>query len=237
MEILNVFKKSIQGLEEELRLRNIQYNYYRNKLLREIGGESVNVVDICDDIFLGLTAKVDYVEEGGIPLVRANNMTSGILTFDDVKYISEEQHEKLTKTHKAQKGDILVSKSGTLGAVCIVDTDEEFSIYESLICLHPKKQVFNRYLLHLLRSQDVQEIMLEKKVGNAIKHLNLQTFRKLYIPLPSFEEQIKISKKLDIFEELCNTPDRGLGAEIDMRVSQFDYYQNLIMGLNCVKEV
>lgn len=237
VEILNVFKKSIQGLEEELRLRNIQYNYYRNKLLREIGGESVNVVDICDDIFLGLTAKVDYVEEGGIPLVRANNMTSGILTFDDVKYISEEQHEKLTKTHKAQKGDILVSKSGTLGAVCIVDTDEEFSIYESLICLHPKKQVFNRYLLHLLRSQDVQEIMLEKKVGNAIKHLNLQTFRKLYIPLPSFEEQIKISKKLDIFEELCNTPDRGLGAEIDMRVSQFDYYQNLIMGLNCVKEV
>lgn len=237
VEILNVFKKSIQGLEEELHLRNIQYNYYRNKLLREIGGESVNVVDICDDIFLGLTAKVDYVEEGGIPLVRANNMTSGVLTFDDVKYISEEQHEKLTKAHKAQKGDILVSKSGTLGAVCIVDTDEEFSIYESLICLHPKKKVFNRYLLHLLRSQDVQEIMLEKKVGNAIKHLNLQTFRKLYIPLPSFEEQIKISKKLDIFEELCNTPDRGLGAEIDMRVSQFNYYQNLIMGLNDVKEV
>lgn len=237
VEILNAFKKGIQGVEEELRLRNIQYDYYRNKVLREIGGESVKVIDICDDIFLGLTAKVDYVEEGGIPLVRANNMTSGVLTFDDVKCISEEQHEKLTKTHKAQKGDILISKSGTLGAVCVVDTDKEFSIYESLICLHPKKHVFNRYLLHLLRSQDVQEIMLEKKVGNAIKHLNIQTFRKLYISLPSYEEQIRISKMLDAFEELCNMPDRGLVAEIDMRESQFNYYQNLIMGLSDVKEV
>ena len=83
---------------------------------------SACVTDICDDVFLGLTSKVDYVQEGGIPLVRANNMTNGVLSFNDVKYISEEQHKKLTKNHKVQKGDILIICSD--GLTNMVDIDE-----------------------------------------------------------------------------------------------------------------
>ena len=236
VDMLSCFEKVVAGLKLENEERKKQYYFYRDHLLKGSEQDSIkNVVDICDDIFLGLTAKVDYVEEDGIPLVRANNMTSGVLDLSDVKCISTEQHERLTKIHKPQKGDLLVSKSGTLGAVCVIDTDQEFSIYESLICLRPKESVYNRYLLHLLRSTKIQEIMLEKKVGNAIKHLNLQTFRKLYIPLPSFEEQKRIADILDVFEKLCEQPDRGLQAEIEAREAQFRYYQNKIIGFYKMK--
>ncbi|MGN8799220.1 restriction endonuclease subunit S [Candidatus Merdisoma sp. HCP28S3_D10] len=236
VDTLKKFRECIEGIEKEQENRTRQYYYYRDHLLDGFNQEALsNVVDICDDIFLGLTAKVDYVEEGGVPLVRANNMTSGTLDLSDIRCISHEQHEKLTKNHKPRKGDLLVSKSGTLGAVCIIDTDEEFSIYESLICLRPKEGVYNRYLLHLLRSTKIQDIMLEKKVGNAIKHLNLQTFRNLYVPLPSIEEQKKIAGILDVFEELCERPNCGLTAEIEARKKQFSYYQNRIIGFNKIK--
>lgn len=235
VKVLDKYTESVkalqQELEKELTARKKQYEYYRDSLMKNSSNaSSACVTDICDDVFLGLTSKVDYVQEGGIPLVRANNMTNGVLSFNDVKYISEEQHKKLTKNHKVKKGDILISKSGTLGIVCIVDTEKEFSIYESLICLRPNNHVYNRFLLHFLRSTEVQRIMLEKKVGNAIQHLNLQTFRKLYLKIPTLTEQERIVSILDRFDKLCNDISEGLPAEIEARRKQYEYYRDKLLS-------
>ena len=231
VRVLDYFSLLTEELTEELTARRKQYEFYRDYLVNsEKEAPTVSVTEICDDIFLGLTSKVDYVREGGVPLIRANNMTSGHLTLNDVRYISREQHEKLTRNHKAKKGDILISKSGTLGVVCIVDIDMEFSIYESLICLHPNKKIYNRFLLHLLRSKEIQDAMLEKKVGNAIKHLNLQTFRKLYVRIPPIEKQYMIADVLDRLDYICNNMDDGIPAEIEARKKQYEYYRDKLLS-------
>ena len=84
----------------------------------------LNIEECANDIFLGLTSKVDYVESDGIPLIRASDISKGSLNFSEVRYISLKQHESLTKYRKVEKGDILVSKSGTLGTCCIVNVDK-----------------------------------------------------------------------------------------------------------------
>ena len=230
VRILDKFTELSAELSAELEARKKHYEYYKNTLLSNVDSASMAcVTDLCDDIFLGLTSKVDYVSDGGVPLVRANNMTTGILSLNGVKYISEQQHQRLTKHHKAKKGDILVSKSGTLGVVCIVDIDTEFSIYESLICLHPNKRIYNRYLLHLLRSSQVQDAMLEKKVGNAVKHLNLLTFRKLFVPVPPLEKQKQIAYILDSFDTLYSDLAAGVAAEIEARQKQYEYYRDKLL--------
>lgn len=94
-----------------------------------------SITDICSDIFLGLTTKVDYVQSNGVPLVRAKDINSGRLLFEETLQISKRQHRDLTKYRRANKGDVLVSKSGTLGICALVDTDREFSIYESIIVM------------------------------------------------------------------------------------------------------
>lgn len=218
-------------LATELTARKQQYEYYSNALFDGNNAtQMVCVTDLCDDIFLGLTSKVDYVDEGGVPLVRANNMSTGVLLLNDVRYISEKQHQKLTKNHKAKKGDILVSKSGTLGIVCVVDVDIEFSIYESLICLQPNNQIYNRYLLHLLRSSKVQESMLEKKVGNAIKHLNLMTFRNLLVPVPPLEKQKYIADVLDKLDTNYAEISEKLSTEIELRQKQYEFYRDKLLS-------
>lgn len=140
--------------------------------------------EISKEIFLGLTTKVDYVNLGGVPLIRATDITNGKLVFDNAKNISEEQHRKLTKYRKAQKGDVLVSKSGSLGVCALVDTDQEFSIYESIIAIKPKESLNSDFLMCLLRDHSVQMRMIGGKVGSGVAHLNLESFRPLCVPLP-----------------------------------------------------
>lgn len=155
------------------------------------------IYDCCSDIFLGLTSKVDYVSKDGMPLVRAKDIASGRLLFDDIRYISEKQHLFLTKYHKPKKGDVLVSKSGTLGVCALVDTDKEFSIYESIIVLQPKKAVItSEFLLSLMRSESLQIRLFGDKVGSTVGHINLIDFRKLKISLPPINEQHKIASIL-----------------------------------------
>jgi len=162
----------------------------------------VKLSEICDEIFLGLTSKVDYVEKGGFPFIRATDINTSKLRFDNVRYISETQHKKLTSRRLTKKGDVLVSKSGTLGTCAIVDVDTEFSTYESIITIQPKPQLLsNKFLLQILRDVGVQKRMIGARVGGIVGHLNLMTFRKLLIPLPSFVEQNEISKSLSLIDE------------------------------------
>lgn len=61
------------------------------------------------------THKTPNYKEHGIPFLSVQNISSGILSLDKVKYISEEEHIKLCERIRPQLGDILVCRIGTLG--------------------------------------------------------------------------------------------------------------------------
>lgn len=151
------------------------------------------ITKVTNSIFLGLTSKVDYVTNNGIPLVRATDIADGHLNFTDARTISLRQHRELTKYHRAKRGDVLVSKSGSLGVCAIVNVDTEFSIYESIIVLQPNHLLDSLFLLSLLRYEATQIRMIGERVGSTVGHLNLEVFRKLLIPVPLLQEQRTIA--------------------------------------------
>ncbi|WP_299010393.1 restriction endonuclease subunit S [uncultured Shewanella sp.] len=200
----------------------------------------IAVKSICKEIFLGLTSKVDYVEYGGIPLIRATDIAAGNLSFDKVRTISLKQHEKLTQYRRAKKGDVLVSKSGSLGVCALVDVDREFSIYESIIVLQPTAKLDSIYLLSLLRSEETQFRMIGEKVGSSVAHLNIEMFRKLSIPLPSCkQEQVKIGQVINDADALLTALEKLIAKKQAIktatmqqlltgktRLPQFAFYSN-----------
>ena len=146
--------------------------------------------ELCEELFLGLTSKVDYVDEGGFPLIRAKDINKGVLSFDKVKYISEEQHSKLTARRITKRGDVLISKSGTLGTCAIVDSDREFSTYESIFTVRPKADLLsNTFLVYLVRNEGFKLKLLGNQVGGIVGHLNLKMFRGFEFPLPPVSQQ------------------------------------------------
>jgi type I restriction enzyme S subunit len=55
--------------------------------------------------------------------------------FDDCKYITLEEHEKLIERCHPEPGDLLVTKSGTIGRCAVVDTTQPFSLFVSVALL------------------------------------------------------------------------------------------------------
>jgi len=185
------------------------------------------VTKITREIFLGLTSKVDYVESSGIPLIRATDIAGGKLSFQKVRTISNKQHKALTKYRKVKRDDILVSKSGSLGVCAIVDVDDEFSIYESIIVLQPKASVLSSFLLWLMRDERTQMRMIGEKVGSSVAHLNIEMFRQLVVQLPPLPEQQAIAEALSDVDGLIDGLGKLIAKKRDIKTATM---QQLLTG-------
>jgi len=202
-------KESIRLLDEFLKSTFLEM--FGDPVRNERGWEIVGIETACSDIFLGLTNKVDYVEEGGFPLIRTTDIKGGKLSFENVRYISEAQHRKITKNRISKRGDILVSKSGTLGTTAIVDTDIEFTTYESIITIQPNPvKLVNHYLNFLLKNTNFQIKMLGGKTGGTVGHLNLLMFREITLPLPPLELQTQFAQIVEKTEALKSQYQQSL---------------------------
>jgi type I restriction enzyme S subunit len=151
--------------------------------------------DICTKITDGVHKKPTYVSKG-IPFIKINNLTEGSkISFDNVSYISKEDHVEFCKRTKPEKGDILITKDGTIGVVRVIETDIEFSIFVSVALIKPKSKEITPFLRYVLISPLIQNQI--KPQGAALKHLYLTDLRKMTVPLPPLSEQQVIVQKLD----------------------------------------
>lgn len=72
----------------------------------------VNVSQIAFKVTDG-THKTPTYTQSGIQFVSAKDISNGTLSFEKCRYISEDEHEFLYKRCNPERGDILVSKSGS----------------------------------------------------------------------------------------------------------------------------
>jgi type I restriction enzyme, S subunit len=219
-----------KGVDEQGRIRSEATHTFKDSPLGRVPLEwdVKPISELCNDIFLGLTTKVEYVEQGGNYLIRAKDINAGELSFDEALQISKRQHQELTKYRMAKKGDVLVSKSGTLGICALVDTEVEFSIYESIIVLQPSKsKLESSFLLWLMRDRSTQERMLGEKVGSTVGHLNLLDFRKLLVPVVPIEEQGRLLSPIEVLQKDIKL---NLGYLAKLRTLKTGLMQDLLSG-------
>ena len=89
----------------------------------------------------------------GIPFFSVENVTAN--DFTNTKYISEADHAVLVKRCNPEKGDILMTRIGSLGDTKLLDWDVVASIYVSLALLKPNKVVSPDYLYRYTKSSDL----------------------------------------------------------------------------------
>ncbi len=82
-----------------------------------------------------------------------------------------------------------------------------------------------RYVEIYLNSIDLTPYI----TGAAQPKLNQKNLNKIQIPLPTFEEQVRVVTILDNFEKLCNSLSSGLPAEIEARQKQYEYYRDKLL--------
>ncbi|MFR5643871.1 MAG: restriction endonuclease subunit S [Clostridium paraputrificum] len=134
-------------------------------------------------------------QEVGIPLITSKNLKDGKLDFENIKFISQVDHEKISQRSLVENGDILFAMIGSIGNPVVVKKDRDFSIKNvALFKTLPQNKINIRYLFYYLMIE--QERMRNIASGGVQSFVSLSFLRGYIIPLPPLEEQKRIVKKI-----------------------------------------
>ena len=113
------------------------------------------------------------------------------------RYIDEISYKELSKRAKPEKGDLLISKCGTIGRTQLIRNDIKIGIFVGLLLVKIKNNtVSGQYFEDLLNSDKYRTIMESISPGSTRKTLAIGMFKNILIPLPPLQEQQKIAEIL-----------------------------------------
>ena len=156
------------------------------------------------------THKTPKYTTDGIKFVSVKDMSNGVLSLENTKFISAEEHQELFARCNPEKGDILLSKVGTTGVPAIVNTTEQFSLFVSVALLKFDCECIDlKFLYYMLMSPLVQIQATENTRGVGNKNWVLDAIANTMVVLPPLAEQKRIVLKV---EELLPYVDRYAAA-------------------------
>ncbi len=157
----------------------------------------VSLDTLSSKIVDGVHHKPEYIAEG-IPFMSVKDIKNGEITFDYCKYISKDSHTQMHPRCNPEKGDLLITKSGTIGRTAIVYTDVIFDLFVSVALIKPASKKVNMNFIDISLRHWVNSIDVSSRiVGTAIKNLHLRDMRVLAIPFAPIEEQTEIVRRVE----------------------------------------
>ena len=157
----------------------------------------VRLENLCSKITDGAHKTPKYTNSG-VPFISVKDVYDNQISFDDTKFISQEEHNELYKRCNPEYDDILLTKSGTIGRTAVVKTRDEFSLFVSVALLKNYKNVINSNYLSLNIQDFFNKTNISQTIkGGVIKNYHISDMKEQLIPLPPLEEQQEIVRILD----------------------------------------
>lgn len=152
----------------------------------------------------------NYVE-AGVPFLRVTDIQDKSINFDNLKFISPEEHKLLSKRCNPVRGDILYSKNGTIGIPKIVDWDWEFSVFVSLCLIKLSKSKLNpEYLKFILQSDIIKWQIHRRAKQGTVTNLHLEEIRELELPALKLPHQRKIARILTTVDNIIEKTEAAI---------------------------
>lgn len=188
-----------------------------NKRLPGFSGDwkTVKLGDVAD-IKDGTHQTPTYVESG-IPFYSVETVSNN--DFSHTKYITLAEHLRLTSSYKIEKGDVLMTRIGSLGVCKYIDWDVDASFYVSLALLKFKgNDLLAQYMSLLSDFEDFQKEIELNSLQYAIPmKINLGQISEVKIHIPS--EQDEIHAIVDIIFDM--------NSEIQQLKNKIEKYRQL----------
>ena len=233
VEVLDTFTDALSNLEEELALREKQFEYYREQLFnfddetslaRKLfpdDREYLTLGKICE-VYDGTHQTPKYTTEG-IPFISVENIQD---IYGSQKCISINDYNAYKV--KPKVGDMFMTRIGSIGSCAVVDRQVELAYYVSLALLRPNPSLVNvRYLKHFLESNiGVTEIRKHSLLHAVPLKINKNDICKIMITLCSLSTQQQIVEILDTFEAMI----ANIKEEIALRTKQYEYYREKLLS-------
>ena len=202
IELLQEYKKSLitetvtKGLDKSIPMKDSGVEFF-GKIPQHW---KVSKTKYVADISIGLvtTMTENYVDEGGVPLIRNSNIRTNYIDNNGMVYLSNE-FAKANISRALHKGDIVTVHTGDVGTSAIINETYHMSHgFATIISRLKVKYVDNKFLCWLYNSEIFKEMSISYSTGDGRQNLNLYDFVDFYILIPTLKEQIEIANWLDV---------------------------------------
>ena len=144
-----------------------------------------------------------YVENG-VPFYSVEHVSAN--QFKKTKYISEEVFEKENKRVKLERGDILMTRIGSIGVSKLINWDVRASFYVSLALIKNPISYSSEYINQYISSVPFQKELWKRTIHVAFPiKINLGEINNCKIKFPSLPEQQKIANFLTAIDTQIQT--------------------------------
>ncbi len=185
----------------------------------------IRLKDVCSKITDGTHFTPNYTEKG-VPFISVKDIYNNSVHFDKCKYISEKEHTELFKRCNPEQGDVLITKSGTIGRMALVPENPQFSLFVSVALIKNKKDIIlSKFLMYCLQNF-LNSISISNDIkGGVVKNFHLEDIRETLIPSVSIGDQLNIISKL---EELFSELDKGI-EQLETAQQQLKIYRQSLL--------
>jgi len=193
--LISLRKQQLSKLDELVKSRFIELfgdpKHSDKYSTRKLSSCVANKADMVDGPFGSqVNTKVDYIENGEIPVIRTVNVKMMQFSADDLKFMSREKYETVIRS-QVLPGDVILTKVGTIGNVCIFPNEYKEAVLsttgscrirvdESII-----NKVFFAYNLMYLKDK-----LLEIASTGVQPFLNMNHIKNIDVLDVPFEEQL-----------------------------------------------
>jgi len=160
--------------------------------------------DFITEINYGASVGGQYVE-AGIPLIRITNLNDDEIDISNIVYLPESERKNIGGSF-TKKGDLLISRSGSIGIVAVVDEETDGFAFGSFMIRFRLSEDINKYFVSIWINGRIGRMFLEReKIGAVQGNITIGSIRGVQIPVQPTEVQ-------------------------DQSVNEFNKYKNLVQS-------
>ena len=165
------------------------------------------IEEICSKIGSGSTPRGSNYAVKGIPFFRSQNVYNDRLVYDDIKYISDETHQKMKGTEVLANDLLLNITGGSLGRCAVVPADFNRGNVSQHVCIMRPILVESEYFHALILSSYFAKSM--KITGSGREGLPKYSLEQMAFPLPPLAEQHRIVAEIEKWFSLIDIIETG----------------------------
>ncbi|QBQ41269.1 restriction endonuclease subunit S [Sphingobacterium psychroaquaticum] len=222
------------ALAKEIENRKKQYEHYREKLFRFEGKEVEwrKISEIGTFQRGKRFIRTDMISEG-VPCIHYGEMYTHYGTWaKQAKSFLSEELVTAKKLRAADKGDVVLVAAGEtiedIGKGTAWLGDEGVILHDA--CFTYKSSLNPIYFAYFTRTVLFHDQIRKNISSGKISAINEKGFSNVIIPAPQGDEQERIVRLLNQFDEATKKIITELHREIELRRKQYEYYRNLLLS-------
>lgn len=147
--------------------------------------------DFITDIHYGVSTTNEYVHNG-IRLLRILNLKDEGIDLRNVVYLPNEIRSEIGRAF-VHEGDLLISRSGSVGIVVVVPKEAEgFAFGSFMIRFIVNDKINKQYVAAWLNSEASKKLIEREKIGAIQGNITIETIKNFDIPVPPLSVQNEV---------------------------------------------